>query len=590
MDVMDRAPLEWIRANCAAGAAALLVLGLAACAGARAAPAPPEPEPTLTITPAEAVHYTLELLDPDAPLVAIHVEVVGDADGTSEFMLAEGWAGVTETGRDLELVEARGATDLLASERVNSFTWRVRHAPNEPLALVFELARTQHRESPTPPEYYLPILEPGLLHALGAQALPAPTHLDGGRERPITLAWTGFAAAGWRTLSSFGEGEGPLETTRALDAFRHALFLAGDLRLERRELHGHPLWISIAGEWNFSDDDFRDLTARIVLAGREFFADFEQPYYLVSLIQVGSAENTGSLGGTGLTDSFALFLTRESGLKGSPGRGGVDWLLAHELFHAWNGNTITLEEPEELGYWFSEGFTDFYARRLLQRNGLLDERGFVDAWNEKLTLAAANPERHAAGERVRADFWKSRAVGEVPYQRGDLIALFVDHAIQARSGGRQSLDDLMRALVRRSRAGEAPFTSAELADAIGAAAGPEVGATVLRWALQGDEPSLPPDALGAAYELVPTEVATFDTGFDHEASLTTGTVAGVRPGGCAERAGLRDGMQLRSWSVHFGAVQQPIEIAVREGGEVRKLSYLPQGPPVSGYHLQRRAP
>src|SRR5262245_33222571 len=71
----------------------------------------------------DAIRYTLELLEPETPLVGVHVEVRGDADGTSEFTLDEGWAGIAESGKDLELVEARGARDELASERVNSFTW-----------------------------------------------------------------------------------------------------------------------------------------------------------------------------------------------------------------------------------------------------------------------------------------------------------------------------------------------------------------------------------------------------------------------------------------------------------------------------------
>lgn len=223
------------------------------------------------------VRYTIELLDPLAPLVGIGVETAGDADGVSEFTLSEGWAGIAETGRDLELVEARGASDLLEHERASSATWRVRHAAGEELALTFELRPTAHRASSGPPEYYLPILEQRLLHLIGAQALPAPAHLDGAAGREIALGWRGFEAEGWRVISSYAAGEAEVIVRRPLDGFRHALFLAGDLRLLPREVHGQPLWIAIAGEWSFADDEYADLAARIVALGRDFFAEHGQP-------------------------------------------------------------------------------------------------------------------------------------------------------------------------------------------------------------------------------------------------------------------------------------------------------------------------
>ena len=81
----------------------------------------------------------------------------------------------------------------------------------------------------------------------------------------------------------------------------------------------------------------------------------------------------------------------------------------------------------------------------------------------------------------------------------------------------------------------------------------------------------------------------FDTGFDHETTLQKGIVSGVRPGGPAERAGLRDGMKLARWSVNFGAVDQPIQITVHDEAGDHALSYLPHGATVHGYRLERRA-
>ncbi len=538
---------------------------------------------------ASGVRYLLELVQGTPPRVRVTVEAEGDADGETELTLNEGWGGIQETGEDLELVEARGAAGgELASERPSLGAWKVRHAPLERISAAFELGPTAHRATPMPPEYYLPILEPGLLHAIGAQTLPAPEHLDGELERPIELEWRGFAERGWDVISSFGAGEEPLTLRRALDDFRHALFLAGDLRLLERDVRGRPVYVAIHGEgWGFSDEEFADLARRIVALEREFFADFECPFYLISAIGVGQRSGGSSYGGTGLTDSFALFLTPGMGLD-SGGGGGIAWLLAHELFHDWNGHLIRLAAPEELGYWFSEGFTDFYARRLLHAGGLLAPGALVDSWNRKLAAYAVNPRRTAPAETIREAFWTERDVGELPYQRGDLVALLVDHAIRERSGGARSLDDLMRELARRARAADVEFSSADLVAAIGEFAGPETAETVRAIVVDGAPIELPPDVGGPELALEPAEIARFDTGFDHERSIEEGRVSGVRPGSCAERAGLEDGMQVRGWSVHFGRTDVPIEMRVKDGEVERTLSFLPQGEPLPGYRFRPR--
>lgn len=531
------------------------------------------------------IAYVLELVEPEAPLVAIHVEVDGDADGSSAFTLAEGWAGISEAGRELELVEARGATDVLEATRLNTYAWNVRHAPGERLTLTFELQPTRHRANTGPPGYYRPILERGLLHVLGAQGLPAPEHLDGGRERSITLEWRGFEEQGWRVASSFGTGP-RVATSLALDTFRHALFVAGELRLFERTLPGGTLAVALHGKWSFPDEEFVALAERIVTLERDFFADHARPFYLISLIPVGTG-NSSSWGGTGLTNSFALFMTPDNTLAMSPGGGGVAWLLAHEHFHEWNGHVIQLAQPEQLAYWFSEGFTDFYTRRLLARGGLFTPEQEQASWNQRLAAYRANPERFAPATRVQEAFWTVREAGELPYQRGDLMALYADHAIRTRSQGARSLDDVMRALVARAKAGEGPFSSEALLGALGAEAGAEAEAALRAWAVEGKEPAFPAGLGVPGLRLEESEVPSFDTGFDHEATLATGTVTGVRPGGPAARAGLADGMKLSGWSVTRGDPTREVELTLREGNSSRTLRYLPHGPSVPGWRMVR---
>ncbi len=563
------------------------LLSLALLSGCALTPGEPEPAPAAA---PEDVRYTIELASA-RPLVRIHVDCTGDSDGETELAVEEPGGGVAEPGKDLELVGASAAGQALACERLATWRWRVRHARGLRITATFELGSTPHRADPDPRIYYQPILEPGLLHLIGSNALPAPEHLDPGEERAIRLEWRGFAEAGWGALSSFGMGEEPLERRSSLDGFRHALFLAGELELFERDVHGAPLCVAVYGtEWTTPLEDFADLCASIVAMEREFFGEFTRPFYLISLIPVGKREpGVVSMGGTGLTDSFALFLLPGSSL-GAAYEGGmsIPWLLAHEMFHDWNGHAIRLAQPERAGYWFSEGFTDFYARRLLQRAGLLSLEDHARSWNEKFSAYATNPERNSPASRIQEAFWSDRDVGNLPYQRGDLVALLVDEAIRRRSGGAQSLDDLVRELVRRARDGEEEFTVDELLAALEEFAGRETAETVRAVVVDGAEVELPPDAGLPELELATVDIPRFDTGFDHEHTVSAGVVSGVRPGSPAEAAGLRDGMKALGWSVAFGRTDRPIEVRVRDGQEERTISFLPAGETVRAYRFAVR--
>ena len=474
---------------------------------------------------APELRYRIELLDPITPLVRIHVTCRGDADGETELELEGPGGSVDEPGTGIALVGARSGGEELESERLEAWRWRVRHAAGAELAVAFELSETGMRQSDDHRDHYLPILEPDLMHVLGGHALPLPAHVDEEAECSIELSWSGFDEAGWSVLSSHGEGSEPRLVARTPAAFRSAVFLAGDWMVFEREVHGQPVAIAVFGDdWATPLSEFADLAASIVAAEREFFADFERPYYLISLLPIGKRQAGGmSMGGTGLTDSFALFLQPGAVLDGRPASGmSIPWLLAHEMFHDWNGHAISLAQPERLGYWFSEGFTDFYARRILQRMGFLSLADYAASWNERFAAYSANPARNAPATRIEEAFWSDRDVGTLPYHRGDLVALLVDHHIKAASSGARSLDDLMRELVRRSRAGAEPYSVDQLLAAIAELAGEACAEEVRAIVVDGETVVLPADLGAPELVLEQVELPAFDVGFDHESSMQSG--------------------------------------------------------------------
>ena len=355
----------------------------------RATPAPPNARAAETAKlPADLdLDYTFELLREPFPMVGITVVLRGAAEGKTVLTLPQ-WASVTQPEREIHGLSATGDDGApLAVTHDAKTGWTVAHAPGAVLHVHYTLVSTQYEIGNRPDSFFRPLITPTLFHLIGTTGLLNPDDTRHQGAQRIAVHWRGFKEARWTVASSFSIDQDGFRVSKTLDAFRQALFLAGDIRLESREIHGHPLWVALAGhDWGFTDEAFLDAAERVVLGQRAFFNDFDWPYFLISAIPAGVYEpGSHSLGGTGLTQSFGLFLAPRTGLEIFPDGGGLPWLLGHELFHLWNGERYHLEEPELLGYWFSEGFTNFYARRLLYRTGVIDLGAFVANLNDEVT-------------------------------------------------------------------------------------------------------------------------------------------------------------------------------------------------------------
>lgn len=401
-------------------------------------------------------------LRPQGPAVAVTLTTRARDTGTTDFTLDESWGGVSGHGKEITEISAADASGTaLTVDRASDHAWIVTSAPGQAITVTYLLREPPGRAAASSHNDYRTTIRPDLFLMIGNLGLLHPTHLDGPTPRTYTLTWRGFDEEGWRTISSFGPGPGPATVTVPPDRFRNALLMAGSIRVHERTLRGTRVAFSIHGRnWAFEDELLVDLGMRVITAERAFFNDFSDPFYLVTLVPTPkAAPGSFSLGGTGLTNCFALFCNSDMTLgHGSRHEPQVKRLLAHEYFHNWNGGKIRLEAPEGAAYWFSEGFTDFYARRLLLRARLFTPEEFTADLNSALSRYDASPVKNAPNDRVVAEFWKDRNVSDLPYNRGGLIALAIDEKIRQTSGGARTLDDVVKDLVGRAAAGEPALT------------------------------------------------------------------------------------------------------------------------------------
>lgn len=507
----------------------------------------------------------------------LHVELLwhtGDRT-SSTLTIQPHWASV----RDVPALFASVETTPPAASRERT-RWTFEHAPYAKIAWSADvICQTGVVDWP---QSYHPILTADYFHGIGETFLPAP---DGGpfgsTPYDVTLRWN-LPDRWLHAVCSLGQGA-ELSGRHDVHTLRQSVFLVGNVALRSQAVQGSLLTVAICDGFEFNVDEFAELVARIIAAERRFVRDDAFPPYVVTAVPIGPPAKAGtlSMSGTGLHHSFATFLA-----PGAQRGDNLEHLLAHELFHHWNGRIIEREAPEEHLYWFSEGFTEYYALRILLESGIWDAATFCKWLNEQLAGYARNPARNATNGDIEQGFWSQRqTVGEAPYQRGVLLGLRW-HARARQHGVSDGVDDLFRVLLHHARGGT-KISNERIRAAGVERLGDWFGDEFERYVMRAETIDVPADALGAAFRGEVQTLHCFEPGFDTQRSIEAQRISGLVGGSAAEKAGLREGDELVGYSVYHDADREA-ELTVRRNGELHTIRYLPRGAAVAALQFRPR--
>ncbi len=145
------------------------------------------------------------------------------------------------------------------------------------------------------------------------------------------------------------------------------------------------------------------------------------------------------------------------------------WLafVSHEYFHAFNVKRLRpvelgpfdYERPPQTGsLWISEGFTSYFGELLACRAGLGSPQDCLAALSSHITSLQNSPGRLLQTlEQSSLDVWNSGTSGvgrdsatKVSYYvKGPVVGFLLDAKIQGVTGGKKSLDDVMRLAYKR---------------------------------------------------------------------------------------------------------------------------------------------
>ncbi len=303
---------------------------------------------------------------------------------------------------------------------------------------------------------------------------------DQGKKQTLRV-WTGMGAV-YSTLDRPPSAEGgnwAVYEAHDFDELIDAPFVVGTaIKAESLEVHGKTMQVVA-----FNRIENVDLSG-FVRVGRaaaeatfKLFGELPFPRYIFFCDFGG--------GGGGLEHLNSTRLGLGPRAQGENAAG----LIFHEFFHLYNVKRIREKPLGPFDYtkpamtrtiWWLEGVTDYYADVLQVRAGLRSRAAAVGEWSASLAVFAQNPNRlKVSADEASLRVWEARGSygfgGISYYEKGKLIGLCLDLAIRGQSGGKASLDDVMRQLFeecKNRKPGYAPERIRELCVKFG---GPELG-------------------------------------------------------------------------------------------------------------------
>jgi predicted metalloprotease with PDZ domain len=373
--------------------------------------------------------------------------------------------------------------------------------------------------------------------------------------------------AGSTAVTALGEGKVDI-ASMPLTRLTYAMMMAGQIKREPDPPQG-----AFSAVWTGSPTF--DVKATMQWASKlhgymsKFFADpKELPYHVFM-------RDNASGNGVAAPMSFAI------GYKPDTSPQSVQYLLGHEMTHTWTA--------ADIGKWYSEGNAVYYQTQLSWRAGLFPiEKRLAD-----INLTAAryytNDVMHAPDSEVLPKFWSDLRYNVLSYDRGAIYFAVLNGKIKRASGGKRSIDDLIRAMVQLDRE-EKTITEQTWIDLLQKELGDE-GPAIHRGMISGQATLVPEsDDYGPCFRRVAVKIPRFDFGFGPDEIGRRAVVENLRPGSNAAKAGLKDGDKITYAFSTDGALRDPnmmVTMHVTRGDQTFDVSYLPRAELRDAYQWER---
>jgi predicted metalloprotease with PDZ domain len=519
------------------------------------------------------IRYAVRPADPGAHLFHVTVSLERPDPQGQLFSLPAWNPGsymIREFARHIVRLTALAGGRKLRVEKQDKHTWRCARTEEPEVTLAYEVYAFDLSVRAA-------YLDPEQALFNGAALFLAPA----GREREDCrldiFPPPGERTANWRLITGLAAARGtrPGECGAYLaqdyDELIDCPVQMGRFAHRRFNVHGVPHEIAISGRVARLDLDRvqADLT-RLCEAHVRLFEPRQPrpPFDRYSFLTLAVDDGYGGLEHR---NSSALICRRDDlahqGMKESTeGYRRFLGLVSHEYFHVWNVKRI---RPRTfVGYdlgrenythllWAFEGFTAYYDDLMLARAGLFSQAQYLEALGRTMSTVmqrSARLKQSLAESSFDAWIKYYRQDENAPnsvvsyYEKGSLVALALDLAIRTESGGRRSLDDVMRWLWRECRSAGAAYEGiAEdgILDAVAQATGLDLTRALRAWTEGTRDPDFATLLRTVGIRLdrkLALESPHFALlGLKLQAAASDARIAQVFDGGPAQQAGLSAG-------------------------------------------------
>ncbi|MBX3118638.1 MAG: M61 family metallopeptidase [Fimbriimonadaceae bacterium] len=453
------------------------------------------------------IDYTVEPM-PDAG--ELRVAVSFTADTTFTDIQAPNWAPgsyrLQEMSRTMKEVTAKdGAGQTIEMRQPNAYTWSMIAKPGTKVTFAYTVPRA---------------------FVAGALEYPGPAtyvYVVGRKEEDCRLAVK--LPKDWKIATGLDPVRGSEHTYSAptYDVFADCPVSMGDLIIDTYASRGRTHSIALRGAAKEFVD--RDYLIRICKYISDFQADFFSGLPFKHYVwHFNVNDRTDGAGGLEHLNSTSISMAAGMGV-------GTIGVYSHEYFHLWNVKRIRsavlgpfdyTQLPKTGALWWLEGVTDYYAHLLPTRYNLFDDqelyRVLVNNHNAVQNNAAhLEVSPHEASMRVgETNNGRGNSNGyRISYYNYGWVAGFcLDVEIRRLTGGKRSLDDVMKALWEMCKDDQAGFPEDEIRRQCIRFGGPEMGAYYDKIVMDAGDMPVPEQLARMGLEMKDVEEETKDLGFN----------------------------------------------------------------------------
>lgn len=492
------------------------------------------------------------------------------------------WSGTSNdnTYADIQAFSDQGEPMLL--KKIGDKKWRLNTNIGQWYEIHYFIQANNNADQAS--TQYRAILNKGIFHGAGRLFLVLPN--DKMNERfNVNIQWQDFERINWQTVQAVTANP---QTDKyeiiSKSALLSSVFMAGDFDLHQVLTPYGMVKIAMQkSDWRFTDEEFSSLARKIVQSEREFFNVDINPDaepFLISLVEVDRNLNGISISGTSLHNSFAMFASPKAQLMqtdlGEPNT-TIGFVLAHEMMHQWIGTDLqTSETPEALGYWFTEGFTEYFSLQVLYQHQLITLSTYIDMLNGFLRNYWLSTHKNLNNKKVARSFWSDAGIQKIPYLRGFLIAMSTDQSMRQSSTIR--LQDLIKKMLEKSD-GQTTNTGVSnnaLLFNLQKHIGKEQANQLYDVVNNGSSIQLDFDLLSPCLQLNNKQFGEYDPGFDLDKSEIDMLITGLSVSAAAYKAGLRNGNELAGWSISPDPREKAtVSVYSNKQGDIKTFEFFP---------------